>query len=215
MYCVFCGEELPNGSVYCSKCGHKVSEDKKETTTNRNKLYIYIGWWTFLMAIIASLIDGDGLKSYLPAIFIYVGVPFFIYTIRYHRANNEGNKENAINSTNPHTETITHSKEVTLREFASRYTKTRICRYIDDDNIVKVKIIFTNDVDSSVAEVKCGFDADSLKTDEFVLNQDILLISNYGSSGYIMSIKAGETLHRSNRVATPPPVNIRRDEGFE
>ncbi len=73
-YCIYCGEEIPEGAKYCNKCGKPIySDDNVEHDSNKEKTngFAIAG---FVIALVSLFIDLLGINSILAIVLSSIGL---------------------------------------------------------------------------------------------------------------------------------------------
>ena len=73
-YCIYCGEEIPEGVKYCSNCGKPVDEDENIEYEENNKKTNGFAIAGFVLALASCCIDLLGINSILGIVFSAVGL---------------------------------------------------------------------------------------------------------------------------------------------
>ena len=189
MYCLFCGESVADNAIFCMHCGKKLldvnvkSENKLVSKFNiSQKSKIVLMWWTLIILIIGVIayLDREDFVDTLPLFPIYFGGILLAYTIIYRKRNNE--------STDADKKKVTKSKsddddEYTLMQFAEKYGDLQICKFQDNNGVMRSKCVFVRR-----KEVYFSTEIGELNATEIVKHKSSLVIKKSQYSGdYIMT----------------------------
>lgn len=188
MYCQFCGESVADNAIFCMHCGQKLldvsvkSENKLVSKFNISQKYkIVLMWWTLIILIIGVIVylDTEDFVDTLPLFPVYFGGILLAYTIRYCKRKKE--------STGADNKTVTKSKsdddEYTLMQFAEKYGDLQICKFQDNNGVMRSKCVFVRR-----KEVYFSTEIGELNATEIVKHKSSLVIKKSQYSGdYIMT----------------------------
>ena len=190
MYCQFCGESVADNAIFCMHCGQKLldvsvkSEKKLVSKFNISQKYkIVLMWWTLIILIIGVIVylDTEDFVDTLLLFPVYFGGILLAYTIRYCKRKKE--------STGADNKTVTKSKsdddddEYTLMQFAEKYGDLQICKFQDNNGVMRSKCVFVRR-----KEVYFSTEIGELNATEIVKHKSSLVIKKSQYSGdYIMT----------------------------
>lgn len=217
MYCNQCGNQIPDNSVFCSFCGHKLNSiisngpktNKVESVLpiSKGNLILYLSWWSLaaLFCLIYIWVDNE---SILPALFVlpvYVGVPLVVYTI-YRTKNKKQDKSPKTLKGEPQSlssdTSCKVSDEMPLLEFAKEFGKMQVCKVAEKNGSIHSKCIFTK-----VTEVNFSDSIGELTASEISENKMDLVVRKTGDNQYELFLVNGGSLKKASESELPPPVD--------
>lgn len=199
MYCKFCGEQIADNAIFCHVCGkHLVDETKPNNDRPLSRNNIALLWWSLIMltAWIFVYLGNDRSFANTLVIFpMYLGVILIAYTKKHISNQPSGSKQTGDNINN---------KECSLTEFAKKHGKMQICKFHDEDGVLRSKCIFTN-----TTEVNFDNTIGELSAQEISNNKNNLMVRYVDDYDiYVLSVKNGNSLIRMPSANTPPPLDM-------
>lgn len=213
MYCNQCGNQIPDNSVFCSFCGHKLNSiisnspktNKVESVLpiSKGNLILYLSWWSLaaLFFLIYIWVDNE---SILPALFvfpIYVGVPLVVYTI-YRTKNKKQDKSPKTLKGEPQSlscdTSCKVSDEMPLLEFAREFGKMQVCKSANKEGQIRSLCLFTK-----VTEVHFSDSIGELTASEISANKENLVVRRIADGKYELILASGAMLNS----LLPPPID--------
>jgi hypothetical protein len=213
MYCNQCGNQIPDNSVFCSFCGHKlnsiISNSPKTNMVefvlpvSKGNLILYLSWWSLaaLFCLIYIWVDNE---SILPALFVlpvYVGVPLVVYTI-YRTKNKKQDKSPKTLKGEPQSlssdTSCKVSDEMPLLEFAREFGKMQVCKTANKEGQIRSQCLFTK-----VTEVHFSDSIGELTASEISANKENLVVRRIADCKYELILASGAMLNS----VLPPPID--------
>lgn len=217
MYCNQCGNQIPDNSVFCSFCGHKLNSiisnsprtNKFESIlpVSKGNLILYLSWWSLaaLFFLIYIWVDNE---SILPALFVlpvYVGVPLVVYTI-YRTKNKKQDKSPKTLKGEPQSLSYDTSckvlDEMPLLEFAKEFGKMQVCKSANKEGRIQSLCLFTK-----VTEVQFSDSIGELTASEIAANKQNLIVRRISADQFELIIASGSTLKTTSNSEVPPPID--------